>query len=186
MAKFFDRFLLLLFSLASIIALVSLLLSAFGLIPYDTANAFLINVYRDEATAVAFITCSVILLLIAVRMLILAVRTGGGHAPSIDQRTEFGDIRISMETVENLALKSAGRTRGVKDLKSRVKVIQAGLDIEIRTIVDGETSIPVMTEEIQAAVKEHIEEITGIPVANVSVYVANVVQNAHTFKSRVE
>jgi uncharacterized alkaline shock family protein YloU len=65
-------------------------------------------------------------------------------------------------------------------------VTNAGLDIELRTVVDGEGSIPVLTEEIQSAVKMHLEEITGIPVSGVSVYVANVAYNANTFKSRVE
>ncbi|MNJ03652.1 hypothetical protein D3C73_1640630 [compost metagenome] len=71
-------------------------------------------------------------------------------------------------------------------MKARVKVDQAGLEIEIRTVVDGETSIPAITEEVQSSIKSYIEEITGIPVARVSVYVANVVQSAPAFKSRVE
>ncbi|MNN79526.1 hypothetical protein D3C81_1961790 [compost metagenome] len=53
-------------------------------------------------------------------------------------------------------------------------------------MVDGESSIPALTEEMQSAVKQHIEEITGIPVASVSVFIANIVQSAPTFKSRVE
>jgi uncharacterized alkaline shock family protein YloU len=52
--------------------------------------------------------------------------------------------------------------------------------------VDGEASIPAITEEMQSAVKSHVEEITGIPVASVSVFVANVSQTTPTFKSRVE
>jgi len=55
----------------------------------------------------------------------------------------------------------------------------------IRAAVDGESSIPELSEEMQRLVKGHVEEITGIPVANVSVFIANLIQ-AHTFKSRVE
>lgn len=187
MAKIIDRFLLFLFSLAGIVATVFALLAAFGLISYDQTRQFAENVYYSMNTAVVFIIASIVVLLIAVRMLLISVRTGsGGRTMSIDQRTEFGDIRISTETVENLALKAAGRSRGIRDLKARVRVNNAGLDIEIRTVVDGETSIPVLTEEVQSAVKDHVEEITGIPVAEVSVYVANIVHNTQTFKSRVE
>jgi uncharacterized alkaline shock family protein YloU len=125
-------------------------------------------------------------LLISLRFFYISVRRGRTQSPSIDQRTDFGDIRISLDTVENLALKAAYRTRGVKDLKARVRVSQAGLEIVVRTIVDGETSIPEMTEDMQRAVKAHVEEITGIPVAFVSVFVANIVQSSPSFKSRVE
>lgn len=186
MAKIIDRFLLLIFSLAVMVALCCLLLTAFGVISFDQANTFTSNLYRDVNTAVAVIVTSIVLLLISIRLLVISLRTGQGSASSIDQRTEFGDIRISMETVENLALKVAARSRGAKELKARVRVNNAGLEIELRTVVDGESSIPVLTEEIQSAIKEHIEEITGIPVAAVAVYVANIAQNNHTFKSRVE
>jgi uncharacterized alkaline shock family protein YloU len=83
-------------------------------------------------------------------------------------------------------LKAAGRTKGAKDLRARVRVNQSGLEITIRTIVDGESSIPELTEEMQSTVKSYIEDITGIPVASVTVFVANIVQSAPTFKSRVE
>lgn len=85
-----------------------------------------------------------------------------------------------------MSLKAASRSRGVRDLRARVKVNQAGLEIVIRAIVDGETPIPALTEEMQANVKRHIEDITGIPVAFVSVFIANIQQSSPTFKSRVE
>jgi uncharacterized alkaline shock family protein YloU len=119
-------------------------------------------------------------------MFYISIRSATPSVPSIDQRTEFGDVRISLDTIENLALKAASRSRGVRDLKARIQVDNAGLSIELRCIVDGEASIPATTEEIQSNVKAHIEDITGIPVATVSVYVANVTQSAHAFKSRVE
>jgi uncharacterized alkaline shock family protein YloU len=185
-AKIIDRLLLLIYSLAVIVIICFLLGAAFNWIPQADTQNFIHTVYTDTNTSLAFISVCIVLLLISIRMFVIAARTGGGSAPSIDQRTEYGDIRISMETVENLALKAAGRSRSVKDLKTRVRISSAGLEIVIRTLVDGETSIPSLTEEIQTAVKDHVEEITGIPVAVVSVYVANIAQSGPTFKSRVE
>lgn len=186
MVKVLDRLLLLLFSCAILIASVVLLFLAFGLISTDAAENFVHDIYYDMDTAVIFISITFVIALVSIRFLYLAVRRGKSDVPSIDQRTEFGDIRISLDTVENLSLKAAGRTRGVKDLRSRVKVNQSGLEIVIRSIVDGESSIPALTEEIQGNVKSHIEDITGIPVAHVTVFVANIQQSSPTFKSRVE
>lgn len=186
MAKIIDRFLLFIFSLVAIFAMVVLLLCSFGVIAFEDSRTFLRDVYFNRQTSAIVIAGSCLMLIVAVRLFYLSIRTSSPAIPSIDQRTELGDVRISIDTVENLALKAAGRTRGLKDLKARVKVDQAGLEIEIRTVVDGETSIPAITEEVQSSIKSYIEEITGIPVARVSVYVANVVQSAPAFKSRVE
>lgn len=186
MAKMLDRLLLFLFSLVTIVVTGFLLASAFNWVGYNETSSFWYEVYTNSYTAAVFIVSCTVVLLISIRLFYISVRTGQSRAPSIDQRNDFGDIRISIETVENLALKAAARSRGVKDLRARVRVSSAGLEITLRTLVDGETSIPSLTEEIQSNVKTHIEEITGIPVAEVSVFIANVVQSQPTFKSRVE
>ncbi|MCZ8512825.1 alkaline shock response membrane anchor protein AmaP [Paenibacillus filicis] len=188
MVKVLDRLLLLLFSIVVLIVSIVLLFAAFGLIPLDDTGNFVYRVYKDIHTAVSFIVVTFVVLLIGLRLLFVSIRPGSrSSVPSIDQRTEIGDIRISLDTVENLSLKAAGRTRGVKDLRARVKVSEAGLEIILRAIVDGESSIPQQTEEMQANVKKHIEDITGIPVAFVSVFIANIQQQSSpTFKSRVE
>lgn len=134
---------------------------------------------------ITLIVIGLLLLLISIRFFIVSLHRGTASAPSIDQRTDYGDIRISIETIENLALKAASKQRGVKDLRARIRATDSGLDIVIRAVVDGESSIPALTEDIQRSVKEHIEEIAGIPVTNVAVFVANVIQSG-TFKSRVE
>jgi uncharacterized alkaline shock family protein YloU len=184
--KIVDRLLLLLYSLIVFVASIIVLCTASSWIPKAQADLTLSNFYLEKNYAYPAIIISLIVLLISIRFLFIALRRSRSQAPSIDQRTDFGDIRISMETVENLSLKAAGRTKGVKDLRARVKVNQSGLEITIRTVVDGETSIPELTEDMQNTVKNYIEEITGIPVANVTVFVANIVQSAPTFKSRVE
>lgn len=186
MAKVIDKLLLFIFSIVVLIASFVLLVAAFGLIPLNGALNFVHDLYTDLKVAVPFISVTTIVLLLAARFLYLSVRRGKSSVPSIDQRTEFGDIRISLDTVENLSLKAAARSRGVRDLRARVKVNQAGIEIVIRAIVDGETPIPALTEEMQVNVKKHIEDITGIPVAFVSVFIANIQQSTPTFKSRVE
>ncbi|MGN7455892.1 alkaline shock response membrane anchor protein AmaP [Paenibacillus pasadenensis] len=186
MSRIVDRLLLFLYSLAAgIIAIIVIIASAGG-IHREDASAFLAEWY-DSGSAVhlAMLIGAVLLLLLSLRMFYVAVRVKGAASSSIDQRNDFGDIRISMDTVESLVLKAAGRQRGVKDLKTRITTAEAGLDIAVRAVVDGETSIPQLTEEIQRAVKDHVEEITGIPVAAVSVFVANVISSP-SFKSRVE
>ncbi|GGF87085.1 alkaline shock response membrane anchor protein AmaP [Paenibacillus abyssi] len=186
MVKIMDRLLLFFYSLIiGAVSIAGLGLGA-GWISERIVSAWVNELFGDALWLQAtLISVSIVLFLVSLRFFYVSVKRGNASVPSIDQRTDFGDIRISMETVENLALKAAGKQRGVKDLKARIRIAEAGLEIMLRAVVDGETSIPGLTEDIQRAVKEHIEEITGIPVALVTVYVANIIQT-QTFKSRVE
>lgn len=185
MVKVVDKLLLFLYSLVFGVISLFILSIGFGFVSRDLMNDTIAQLYRYDSIQIAFAVTGIVLFLMSLRFFVVSLHRGSASSPSIDQRTEFGDIRISIETIENLALKAASRQRGVKDLRARVRATEAGLDIVLRAVIDGESSIPVLTEEIQKAVKEHVEEITGIPVINVAVFVANVIQ-ANTFKSRVE
>jgi len=185
--KVLDRLLLLLYSLVIAVASIVAIVAASGGFSEEWLKEVVSDFTGDvRVVQASVIGVSIVLLLVSIRFLIVSVRREGNSAPSINQRTEHGDIRISVETVENLALKAASRTRGVKDLRARVRVSEAGLGILIRAFVDGDGSIPAMSEEMQRTVAQQIEEATGIPVAEVSVFIANVTQAPTTFKSRVE
>ncbi|MFD1989688.1 alkaline shock response membrane anchor protein AmaP [Paenibacillus nicotianae] len=179
MAKIIDRLLLFIYSLSIGILSVLAILLLSGKVPVE------LNDRNEQNLYITIVVVAVILFLLSIRFFYLAVRSERGHHHSVHQRTEFGDIQISLETVENMCLKVAERSRGVRDVKTRVRVIESGLEIMIRAIVDGESSIPELTENMQKNVHDQVEEITGIPVSSVSVFIANIVQSP-AFKSRVE
>lgn len=185
MIRVVDKLLLFLYSIVIGVISVVMIGVGFNWISRDIAGDFISELYAEDAFAIAIGIIGIVLFLISLRFFIVSLMRGGANAHSIDQRTEFGDIRISIETIENLSLKAASKQKGVKDLRARVRASDAGLEIVLRAVVDGETAIPSLTEEIQRAVKTHIEDITGIPVINVAVFIANVIQT-NTFKSRVE
>lgn len=185
MIRILDRLLLFVYSLLIGFCSVVVVCVSFQWMANSTAHSFVELVYEDIRVSSSLIVIGVLVFFISLRFFYISIRRGKTNAPSIDQRTDYGDICISLETVENLSLKSASRVKGVKDLKTKVKIVDSGLEILIRTVVDGENPIPQLTEEVQRSVKSHVEEITGIPVAVVSVYVVNIIQS-NTFKSRVE
>ena len=185
MGKIIDKVLLFIYSISAIILTGIGLVIAFEWIAEDLTTDIVRAIYSPSSEKVVTIVICSLIFLISIRFFYLSVRFNRERTGTIDQRNDFGDVRISIETVQNLSLKAASRIRGVKDLRARVKISDSGLDIQLRSIVDGETSIPQLTDEIQRNVKAYVEEITGIPVAYVTVFVANVVQTP-TFKSRVE
>ncbi|WP_138493034.1 alkaline shock response membrane anchor protein AmaP [Paenibacillus pinistramenti] len=179
MAKILDRILLFIYSLSiGIISVIAILL-------ITNAVPVSIDSNTEAQLLVAVLVIAVLLFLLSIRFFYVSVRRDRSSLPSIDQRTEFGDIQISVETIENLSYKAASRVRGVRDVKTRIRVSESGLEINVRALVDGETAIPPLTEEVQKQVHDQVEEITGIPVSYVSVYIANLVQSP-VMKSRVE
>lgn len=185
MIRVVDKLLLFLYSIATLVAAVVLACVGFRFIRHSQSVDFIDMIYENGDYRITVAIIGIVLFLISIRFLIVSLSRSSVSSQSVDQRTEYGDIRISIETMENLALKAAMKQKGVKDLKARVNATDAGMDIVLRTIVDGEVAIPQLTEDIQKSVKAYLEEITGIPVTNVSVYIANIVQS-NTIKSRVE
>lgn len=188
MATMFDRLLLFILSGVSAALSVVLLSMTFGWIEYGYAVKYADNLYNLPAVTYTLMGSGALLLLISIRLFYISARRTRSGGSSIDRLTELGEVRISYGTIQNLALKAATTTRGISEIKSRIRSGPSGLDIELRAAVDGEISIPQVTEQTQRAVKHHIEEMTGLPVANVSVFVSHVAEasRALTFKSRVE
>jgi len=180
-----DKLLLFLYSIVIAVISVAAICIGFGWITGSMTIDAIDRLYSNSNLQITIAIIGIVLLLISLRFFIVSLSRGTVSSQSVDQRTEYGDIRISIETMENLALKAAMKQRGVKDLRARVHATDAGMDIVLRTVVDGEVAIPQLTEDVQKAVKSYVEEITGIPVTNVSVYIANIIQT-NTIKSRVE
>lgn len=179
MAKILDRLLLFIYSLSiGILSILAILLLT-DVIPLQ------LNSQQEQNLVIALIVVSAILFLLSIRFFYISIHRDKNTLTSIDQRTEYGDIQISTDTIENLSYKAASRVRGIREVKTRIRITEAGLEIMVRAVVDGESSIPVLTEEVQKQVHDHVEEITGIPVSYVSVYIANLVQSP-VIKSRVE
>ncbi|AZK47064.1 alkaline shock response membrane anchor protein AmaP [Paenibacillus lentus] len=179
MPKILDRLLLFIYSLSIGILSVIAVLLVTNAVPVDLKQ------FHGSSWIIAAISVSAVLFLLSIRFFYISIKRDRGSLPSIDQRTEYGDIQISVETIENLSYKAASRVRGIRDVKTRIRITDSGLEIIVRALVDGETSIPELTEEVQKQVHDYVEEITGIPVSYVSVYIANLVQSP-VIKSRVE
>jgi len=182
MAKMLDRVLMFVYSLFTAVCAVGVMAYGFGKLPRGLDPRF---VEWTPALKAAVVGTGLALIIISLRFLYLSVRSGREKVSTIDQRTELGDIRISLDTIENLALKAGARIREAKDLHAKVQVTEEGLSIRLRMLVDGDQPIPELAETLQRTVKGMVEEATGIPVADLTVHVANVV-HAPAIRSRVE
>lgn len=102
---------------------------------------------------------------------------------AVSKRTDVGEIRISLNAIENIALSASKRLIGVKDTKAYVTKFEDGVSVIIKAVILSDVNIPSLSEDIQNKVKNSIEDNSGVKVNEIKVLVDNI----HTgYKSRVE
>lgn len=102
---------------------------------------------------------------------------------AINKFTNIGEIRISLNSIESIALATSRRLNGIRDTKVDVRKVDDSVSIIVRAVILPDINIPVLSEEIQVKVKKSVEESSGIKVNDVRV----LVENIHTgYKARVE
>ncbi|NLH95838.1 MAG: alkaline shock response membrane anchor protein AmaP, partial [Clostridiaceae bacterium] len=104
---------------------------------------------------------------------------------AVGKQTEIGEILISLNSIENIAINASRKTNGVRDSKTMVRKTDNGVEIESRLVVMPEMSIPAITEEVQQRVKKSVEDTAGVRVESVKVIVDNIYSGI-TYKPRVE
>ncbi|NLD48180.1 MAG: alkaline shock response membrane anchor protein AmaP, partial [Clostridiaceae bacterium] len=102
---------------------------------------------------------------------------------SISKFNNVGELRISLNTIESIALAASRKLNGVKDTKAYVVKNGESVSILVKAVVLSEINIPALMEDIQIKVKRSVEETSGIIVNNVRVSVENIYTG---YKSRVE
>ncbi len=102
---------------------------------------------------------------------------------AVSKYTNIGEIKISINSIENIALTASRRLSGIRDSKAYVTRAEDGVSITIKAIVLSDINIPALSEDIQVKVKNLVEETAGIKVADVKVMVENIYTG---YKSRVE
>ncbi len=103
-----------------------------------------------------------------------------------------GSLKISSEVVASIAEYAVKEVEGVACLapivsniggwlleKQTIKPISIQMNegkatIDIRLLVEPNAKIPVLSRKLQEAVKDAVQSMTGIEVANVNLYIAGV------------
>ncbi len=165
-----ERLYLVLFSLLIGANAVGLGFIALAQVPLEQLRTSLDMVYGS----IPFAILAAALFVLAVFILFLSLRRGS-CVETLLQQGPLGEVRICFKAVENLVLKSARGIKGVRETKTRIVFSDAGLVIFLRAVTHPEQNIPQVTAELQTAVKDYVENITGSTVAEIKVMVENVV-----------
>lgn len=87
---------------------------------------------------------------------------------------ETGVIRISANSIENIALALSKRFSGVKDAKSKARFTKRGVEINVKLSVFPDVHVPNLCKSVQSRIKESVESTMDISVSLVDVSVDGV------------
>ncbi|NLZ92590.1 MAG: alkaline shock response membrane anchor protein AmaP [Firmicutes bacterium] len=142
-----------------------------------------VQVLRTSINAVyghwEFVLLAVLFLALMFYLLIISMRREN-TIETIMQQGLLGEIRISFKAIESLVLKAARTISGVREIKTRIVYAEPGLVIYLRAVTVPDQSIPQLTGELQTAVREYVENVTGCTVAEIKVLVENVATDTVT------
>ncbi|MBE3594627.1 MAG: alkaline shock response membrane anchor protein AmaP [Candidatus Carbobacillus altaicus] len=165
----FDRLALKLYAALVLILMLAFLIIGLGLFEtrvYDTIS----YIYQSMTAKIIVLVVDAVLLLLSLRF--LWIRHRPRPVTALAGRNEYGETRIALTTFEQLASRTVQKIPGTHDVDVHFKPSEVdGYTFYIKIGVDGEQNIPQLIERIQKEVKEKVESITGVEIAQISVLV---------------
>lgn len=160
-----DRFLLFVLSVVGLVIGILLALSGANVLPLQDVGLLSYSSVRFVVIAIGVLT-----LLISLRFMFYRVARG----QALDYVTMTGDhgpIRISHDTLVQLANRRGSQIKGAQGFDTRVRQSQEGVVVLVRMQVFPDVDISLLSREVQVSVKEYLEQTTSIHVERVSVHV---------------
>lgn len=152
--------------------LVSLCIIAlpFNLIPSDVIEL----VISELSSKWYYSLAGFLIFIISLKLLLSGITQDNRTKRGIIKPAEFGDIKISVETFESLALRIVKQISGIKDVKVKVELGPNDITVYTRLLVLPDVTIPAVVGEVQSKIKGYIESTTDVGVREVRVVVDDV------------
>jgi uncharacterized alkaline shock family protein YloU len=165
-----DRFLLIILALGGLCAgLFSILLGSGVFGPWSVTPFGDFSYYPTDIVAVVI---GLVLLIVALRFFFYHL--GAKRVDFVMLDGEHGNIRISFETIRQLANRTGKSVRGVHEFDTRVKETSNGVMLLVRLRVLPDIDLSAMASEVQGSVKTYVEHTTGVRVDRVVVHIHEV------------
>lgn len=119
-----------------------------------------------------------VLVMALVGLRFLFYRAGGGaKLDAVVLPGEHGTIRISFETLKQLANRTGKSIRGVQEFDTRVRTGQNGVQLAARVHALPDVDLAQMSAQIQLEVKSYVEKTSGVSVESITVNVVEISGN---------
>lgn len=185
-AKLFDRILLALLLIVTLVLSLLLIALAARVIPLVNLQAFLDVLYTGANNAIILAASGLVLFLITVRLMF----AGSGSKKEVQptstlvQATELGATFITLTAIDSMVQKHCRANNRIRNVVSCVRAVrEGGVTLSVRLALMPDTDIPTLSAELQKTLKEYVEKHSGINVREIGILIEDTASNP---KSRVE
>ena len=110
-----------------------------------------------------------LLIFLAIYLIWQKAQTDKGNL-SVVQKTSFGEIKISIESIKRLTLKVVKEMGNITETKPEVNILKSGgIDIDLHLSVKQDVNIPELSEKVQRKLKEYLLETSGIETKEIKI-----------------
>jgi len=113
--------------------------------------------------------------IIAVIMIVVVLVYGLKKEPKPDAVTvddrSLGLISITVPAIKVIIMKAVKQVEGIKDIKPVVSQGPDGLSVSLHMMINPEYSVPEISKDIQAIVKQYLKDIGGLEVSEIKILV---------------
>ena len=163
----FILFLIIIFLVSGIIFSLSL-----GLFPLE--NIFLkLNymIYSNFLNQLVLVLISALLVVLAI-YLIWEKGQYDREDLTISQKTSFGEVKISLNSVKDLILKVLDKISEIKEVKPEISLQKTGeVKVVLHTCIKQDVNIPEFSEKIQKKLKEYLLETSGVELKEIKIHI---------------
>lgn len=185
-AKLFDRILLALLLIVTLVLSLLLIALAARVIPAANLKAFVDVLYWGANNAIILASSGLVLFVITVRLMFAGSSGKKEVQPTstLVQATELGATFITLSAIDSMVQKHCRANNRIRNVVSCVRAVrEGGITLSVRLALMPDTDIPTLSAELQKTLKEYVEKNSGINVREIGILVEDTSSNP---KSRVE
>ena len=125
----------------------------------------------DPNVRIWLIVALALLLILGVYCVLILFRHRSRHDKFVMQKTENGELSISLKAMENMVQKCLDPHKELNVQSVRLENQKGGLLIRIRGMVAGGVSIPLTVDALQQQIKQYVTACSGVEVKDIRVQI---------------
>ena len=162
--------------LGLVLSLVMLSITLGWLVPIS----FLADLFQQRDARLGIAAVSILVAILAIYSIGLNFKKKPENKFTLIDTTDFGEIHITIEAIENFIARAVTATKEVKEVKPRIKIVPEGIALLLKITINPDTNVPNVTREIQEKVAQYLKEYAGMEVLEIEVVVDKIVQPIRT------
>lgn len=176
---FTRRFLFFIYNLVFIVLAGAAIGAALG---WDKPQGYITLALSTPQNRISVGLVAVVFLVIAVIMLTTSLKFESQPRSVVVRSALTGDVSITVSAIKAIIMKAVRKVEGIREIEPSISNSPEGIKVYLHVAINPEYSVPEMTKDIQAIVKQYLEEIGGLDVAEIKILVDDFNENATGYR----